>query len=228
LIEGASNSLVTANDIRYNNGMGVRIESGASNNIIGGDVITSLNIIGNNGGYGVELYGSTTTGNVVKNNDILNNGIDGVFIGGDAHDNEIGSDVIQSANLIRYNNGSGIGVSDSGPNTISYNGIVGNGKYGVILDGSLTQGNTITGTSITGNGYDGIGEGNGAGANFWNKVSIFGNGGLGIDKGASSDTTNIINAPALTIDSVNRSTGVVRGRATGSLLLVIDEIGCIA
>ncbi|HSD83981.1 MAG TPA: right-handed parallel beta-helix repeat-containing protein [Anaerolineae bacterium] len=224
LFMGAHDNLVVANDIRYNTLSGVGIASGAYDNIVGGDVITSLNILGNNGSYGVYLHGNTTTGNVVKYNDILNNGIDGVTLQADAHDNEIGGSVPNAFNLIRYNNGSGIWVNDSGPNTISYNGIVGNQYYGVILDGSATQGTIISHTTIAQNGYDGIGERNGAGANFWNRVSIFGNGGLGIDKEASSDTANIINAPTLTIDSVNRSTGVVRGHATGSLLLVIDEI----
>ncbi|CAG0931299.1 hypothetical protein TFLX_02079 [Thermoflexales bacterium] len=224
MLVGANNGLVTANDIRYNDASGVAIASGASNNIVGGDVITGANVIGNNADYGINLYGSATVGNVVKHNDILNNAMGGVIIWSDAHDNEIGGAVPDAFNLIRYNQGSGIRVIHSGPNTISYNGIIGNQQYGVLLEGSATQGTLITGTTITGNGYDGIGEGNGAGANFWNKVSLYGNGGLGIDKEASSDTANIIHAPALTIDSVNRSTGVVRGRATGSLLLVIDKI----
>jgi hypothetical protein len=224
LSSGTNTNQVLANDIRYNLGNGVNLVSGASDNIVGGDVITSLNIIGNNGSYGVYLHGSTTTGNVVKYNDILNNGIDGVTIQADAHDNEIGGSVPQAFNLIRYNNGSGIWVIDSGPNTISYNGLVGNGKYGVILDGSSTQGTIISNTVMTQNGYDGIGERNGAGANFWNRVSIYGNGGLGIDKEASSDTANVVNAPTLVITSVNRSTGMVQGRASASAFLVITEI----
>jgi titin len=220
----AHDNLVVANDIRYNTVSGVGIASGAYDNIVGGDVITSLNIIGNNGSHGVYLTGNTTTGNVVKYNDILNNGGDGVTLQADAHDNEIGGSVPQAFNLIRYNFGSGIWVLNSGPNTISYNGIIGNQYYGVILDGSATQGTIISNTTIIENGYDGIGERNGAGANFWNHVSLYDNGGLGIDKEASSDTANIVNAPSVVIDSVNSSTGVVKGRATGSLLLVLNEI----
>lgn len=215
---------VLANTIRYNIGYGVSLVSGAYDNVVGGDVITSLNVIGNNTSYGVYLEGSSTTGNVVKFNDIENNGADGITLRGDAHDNTIGSDSPGAYNLIQYNAGSGLAVSDSGPNTVLYNHLASNAAYGLLLDGTATQGTIVSNTTILGNGYDGIGERNGAAANFWNNVSIYGNDGLGIDKEASSNTANVINAPGLVITSVNRSTGVVQGRASASAFLVITEI----
>ncbi|MFN8594906.1 MAG: hypothetical protein U0559_01795 [Anaerolineae bacterium] len=50
-----------------------------------------------------------------------------------------------------------------------------------------------------------------------NNVSLYGNGGLGIDKDAGGNATNIINAPGLVITSVNRSTGVARPRLSQRL-----------
>jgi len=215
---------VLANDIRYNIGYGVSLLSGAYDNVIGGDVITSGNSIGNNTSHGVYLDGSTTTGNVVKYNDIANNSGHGIALDGDAHDNQLGGDTTSDYNVINSNTGSGIAVFNSGPNTIWYNAVIGNSAYGVLLDGAATLGTVISNTTISGNVYDGIGERNSAAANFWNNVSLYGNGGLGIDKDASSNATNIINAPGLVITSVNRSTGVVQGRASASGFLVITEI----
>jgi hypothetical protein len=215
---------VLANSIRYNTGDGVSLINGAYDNVVGGDVITSGNSIGNNTLDGVYLDGPTTTGNVVKYNDIVNNLGNGITLDSDAHDNTLGGDSSSAYNLINGNNGSGIAVFDSGPNTILYNSVVGNSAYGVLLDGTATQGTIISNTTLTGNVYDGLGERNGAAANFWNNVSIYDNGGLGIDKDASSNATNIINAPGLVITSVNRSTGVVQGRASASAFLVLTEI----
>ena len=221
LINSTHDNIVLANTLRYNTLSGVAIFGGAYDNLVGGDVITSLNLIGNNGTYGVYLAGSTTTGNTVRYNDILNNAIDGVTLQDDAHDNTIGGDVPQSFNLVRYNAGSGIYILDSGPNTISYNGIIGNAFYGVILDGSSTAGTLITGTAISQNGYDGIGERNSANFNVWSHVSIYDNGGLGIDKNASSDSTNIVNPPTAVITSVLKSGGqtVVRGTGLNGTLI---------
>lgn len=224
LSAGAHTNQVLANTIRYNLGYGVSLINGAYDNVVGGNVITSANAIGNNSNHGVYLQGTTTTGNVVKFNDIVNNFGNGIALEGDAHDNQLGGDVSLAYNLINGNIGSGIAVFDSGPNTIWYNAVIGNSAHGVLLDGTATQGTVISNTTISGNVYDGISERNSAAANFWNNVSLYGNGGLGIDKEASSNTANVINAPGLVITSVNRSTGVVQGRATASSFLVITEI----
>ncbi len=215
---------VLANSIHYNTGYGVSLISGAYDNVVGGDVITSGNSIGNNTVYGVYLDGPTTTGNVVKYNDIANNSGHGIALDGDTHDNQLGGETALDYNVINGNTGSGIAVFDSGPNTILVNYLLENGAYGVLLDGAATQSTVISNTTISGNVYDGIGERNGAAANFWNSMSIYGNGGLGIDKEASNLTANVINAPGLVITSVNRSTGVVQGRASASAFLVITEI----
>jgi hypothetical protein len=65
----------------------------------------------------------------------------------------------------------------------------------------------------------GIDERNSAGFNVWTEVGIHDNGGLGIDKSASYDNQNIVNAPYnFNIDSINRTTGVVHGHADASVL----------
>lgn len=215
---------VLANTIRYNIGYGVSLISGAYDNVVGSDVVTSANSIGNNTSHGVYLNGGTTTGNVVKFNDIVNNFGNGITLEGDAHDNQLGGDISTAYNLINGNNGSGIAVFDSGPNTILYNGVIGNSAYGVLLDGTATQGTVISASTLSGNGYDGIGERNSAAANIWSNVSIYGNGGLGIDKEAISNTANSINAPMLVITSVNRSTGVVQGRTLARTFPLFTEI----
>ncbi len=51
-----------------NNGDGVLIESGAAKNTIGGTGTAAANVISGNSGYGIQVDGSTTTGNVVANN----------------------------------------------------------------------------------------------------------------------------------------------------------------
>jgi len=162
---------------------------------------------------------------VVKYNDILYNSLDGILIEGDAHNNQIGGDGPSDYNLISANGGSGIWIFLSGPNRVSYNSISYNTHYGVLLDGSLTQGTTITNTTIAQNGYDGIGERNGAVLNRWSKVSIYGNAGLGIDKNASSDTTNFVTAPIAKITSSSSAGGVTTLNGTGQNGALVEVYG---
>ncbi|MFN8594907.1 MAG: right-handed parallel beta-helix repeat-containing protein [Anaerolineae bacterium] len=81
-------------------------------------------MIGNNTSHGVYLDGSTTTGNVVKYNDIANNSGHGIALDGDTHDNQLGGDTSSDYNVINSNTGSGIAVFNSGPNTILYNAVI--------------------------------------------------------------------------------------------------------
>ena len=101
---------------------------------------------------------------------------------------------------------------------IGSNIVQGSDDYGILLDGGNTAYNTITRTQIYSNGLDGIGERNGAGFNVWTEVGIHDNGGLGIDKSASNDGQNIVNAPNIVFDSINKITGVVHGHADASIL----------
>jgi hypothetical protein len=225
LVSGTHDNLVLANYIGRNAAntgnipntlSGVSMLDGAQNNIIGGDVITSLNIIAGNGTYGVYLSDNSTRFNVVKYNDILNNGSDGVTLQNGANSNTIGGDTPYDFNLIRYNYGSGISIASANANTVKSNGIVGNQYYGVLLDGASTTGNLITSTAILQNGYDGIGERNSASFNVWSHVSIYDNVGLGVDKFANfGGTANIVDAPNAVITSVVKAGSVITVSGTG-------------
>ncbi len=143
-----------------------------------------------NGG-GISIYNAytNTLGGIGLDNFIGHNIHTGVYLSGGSYGNIIGSNIVRNS-----------------------------GDYGVLLDGGNTAYNTITRTLIYSNGLDGIGERNGAGFNVWTEVGIHDNGGLGIDKSANNDGQNIVNAPNLTIDSINKQTGVVSGRADASVL----------
>ncbi len=134
----------------------------------------------------------------------------------------LGSDAAD--NFIDYNYHTGIYVAGgSQANIIASNIVRSNGNYGVLFDGDLTAYNTITRTLIDHNGLDGIGERNGAALNVWSEVGIYANGGLGIDKNllnspGTGDQDNVVNAPYLFFDSINRTTGVVQGHAHASIV----------
>jgi len=227
LSSGTHTNQVLANDIRYNAGSGVGIDSGAYDNLVGGSVITSQNVIRENGGYGVILRDNTTTGNVVKYNNIEYNSLDGILIDDDAHDNQIGGDGPSDYNLINANGGSGIWINSSGPNWVSYNYISLNAHYGVLLDIG-TQGARITNTTIAQNGYDGIGVRGTApllDLNRWSNVSIYDNAGLGIDRFVISDTANIVNAPFAKITSISTAGGSTTLTGTGQNGSVVEVYG---
>jgi CSLREA domain-containing protein len=123
---------------------------GAPTNAIGGTVAGAGNVIsGNDGNGGVEISGSTATGNTVEGNYIgtdvtgavaLGNATNGVFING-APSNTIGGTVAGARNVISGN------------------------AFGVRIDGSGTTGNLLVGnyigtdangTADLGNTYDGV------------------------------------------------------------------------
>lgn len=181
IANGAHNNLVQANDIGLNRSMPVLAASSAL------EPMAPAQPAGGGGSYLA----------------LPNNG-DGIALFG-AMTNTVGNN-----NFVFYNHASGIYVaSNSRANVVGNNTLRSNAYYGVIIDNSSY--NTITRTQIDHNGYDGIGERNGAIANVWSEVGIYGNGGLGIDKNAYNDALNIVDAPYVFIDSIN--SGVVKGRA---------------
>jgi hypothetical protein len=126
------------------------------------------------------------------------------------------------SNFISHNTHTGVyltaGISPTQHNVIGSNVVSFNGDYGVLLDGGNTAYNTISRTLIYQNGLDGIGERNTANLNVWTEVGISDNGGLGVDKNASNDGQNIINAPNIVFDSINKTTGVIQGRTDAVLV----------
>jgi len=117
-----------------NAGSGVRIEDGASDNLVGSVAPSARNVISGNGGSGVEINGAQTTGNLIDENRVgstpdatglLANGGHGVRIDGGANGNEITDNFLS-------------GAAD--------------GMAGVMIsgaDGNLVEGNSI-GTDLIG------------------------------------------------------------------------------
>ncbi len=83
---GAAANFVEGNFIGTNaagtspfvNGHGVEIQSGATNNIIGGDPTGEGNAIDFNTTYGVDIDGASTTGNTILGNTMFSNGTSGI------------------------------------------------------------------------------------------------------------------------------------------------------
>ena len=154
-ISGSSANVIAGNVIGTNaagtaalanNGAGISIDGGSTNNTVGGTTASARNIISGNTLSGVDITGSGTTGNVVEGNYIGTNAAGTAALG---------------------NGGSGIGV-DTGASGTTIGGttagagnvISGNSSYGVLLrsaSGNLVQGNLIgtnaAGTAALGNVY---------------------------------------------------------------------------
>ena len=118
MVEGNYIGLTAAGTSGVGNwGNGVSVFDGASDNTIGGTAIGSANVISANGGDGVYLSDSGTTGNVVEGNLIgtdptgmyaAGNGGDGVIVQAGATGNTIGGAAPGSGNIISANGGDGV------------------------------------------------------------------------------------------------------------------------
>ena len=171
LLDANGNNLIECNfigtgvsgTIGFGNQVGVTIENGSTNNIIGGSANGGRNLISGNVGPGVRIAGGAT-GNSVQGNYIgadvsgildLGNGdltnMPGVLISG-AMNNRIGGVV---GNLLSGNGSSGVHITGAGSgNLVQGNFIgttldgeikVGNGQHGVFIDGGSSN-NLVGGT----------------------------------------------------------------------------------
>ncbi|MBI2834372.1 MAG: hypothetical protein HYX76_08100 [Acidobacteria bacterium] len=125
-----------------NSGRGVSID-GAPSTVVGGLYPSERNIISANGLYGVVIFASGATGNLVRGNFIgtdaagtaaLGNLLDGVRI--DAPNNTVGGTTLATAqNRIASNGGRGISVvsNTSTGNLLRFNRIYSNGSLGIDL-----------------------------------------------------------------------------------------------
>jgi hypothetical protein len=134
------------------NRVGVRMDSGAYLNIVGG-ARAAGNVISGNILDGVQLDGTRTAGDEIDSNSIgtnargrlLGNGRDGVFVGDGVMNSLIGAST-RFGNTIRGNGRDGVSISgpDAAHNTLYGNMIRDNGRSGVaLLDGASE--NTIGG-----------------------------------------------------------------------------------
>ncbi len=157
---------------------GVRIDSGAASNTIGGSTAVAANVISGNSGDGVSIKGDYTESNVVEGNTIgadvtgtvaLANGAAGVFIGYGASYNTIGGTASGAGNLISGNTGDGVQLHGPGEegNIVAGNLIgidttgelaLGNNGYGVEIDGATSATlNSGTGSAFS-SGHNLIGR----------------------------------------------------------------------
>jgi hypothetical protein len=202
-----------------NDGDGVSISAGASNNTVGGTDRNASNIISGNASDGVAISGSDTTGNLVQGNYIgtndggsapLANIGDGVSVSDGANNNTIGGTSAAAGNIISGNGRDGVSISGQGVagNQVQGNYIgtdatatidLGNSRNGVFISSQASD-NTIGGTdpgagnTIAFNGNSGIVVGQSgtdlAVHNALRRNSIFANRGLGIDLGNDGTTPN--------------------------------------
>ncbi len=158
---------------------GIVIDSQASRNVVGGEIVTSRNFVCGCRGYGISVT-NEAFGNQVRNGYVgpnpsgatgYPNVAGGVLLANGAHHNRIGGSTLGDVNLISLNTGPGVIVDGAATdsNTIAGNWIgldlsgenpIGNGA-GIVLSGG-TSGNTIGGVTpedinvVTGNYGDGV------------------------------------------------------------------------
>jgi hypothetical protein len=216
-----------------NGGNGILIQNGSHNNTVGSlsNSYADHFQIYYNALDGVVISGTNTTTNTVFAGDIYYNGVNGIRIANGAHNNIIGN-TSGFETAVGYNSQNGALVSGGAHDNIILGAtyIFLNTRNGIELAGSGTTGNVISGTlnlsSVFSNTLDGINERNSADHNQWTRLSVFGNGGLGIDKNAGTDDANNITPPFPVITSiiVNGSTITVTGTATPSTGGTIVEL----
>lgn len=204
--EGTRNNRILGNTIGLNeignaplpNAVGILFEAGVEN-IIGGDNTADWNVISGNESNGVVLQGSLTRRNRVMGNLIgtdrggslnLGNQSAGLVLNARATANIIGS-LEGTGNIITHHNGAGISVlGGARDNQIFRNEIMQNNGPGILITDAHGQG-LVFRTIIHDNRGPGIAMTTLPGADFaWSFVSIFNNGGLGIDLKNDAVTSN--------------------------------------
>jgi hypothetical protein len=225
LASTARATTIRKNLIGCNGWGGILINNSSDNRIGGSSYITDGNIIYLNGIEGVYILGSDARRNLIQANDIYSNSTGLLILAGRQNTVTIGSSP-GDFNAVYGNIGDGVRFGDGAQNNLlAWAYVVGNGYHGVNLIDANTQFNVISRTVIFDNARDGIREDNNAAGNIWLEMSIFNNGGLGIDIAAPDDTSNTPHPPSnFFITSVNQNTGLVQGKATGTNFLVITIV----
>jgi parallel beta-helix repeat protein len=234
LVEGNYIGTTPDGTAALSNQNGIAVFSGATGNTVGGTQPGARNVISGNRGYGLDMIGSGTTGNVVQGNNIgtnaagtaaLPNGDRGVIIQASAADNTIGGTAAGAGNLISGNMGRGVDIFGSGT---TGNQVLGN-HIGTTLDGTAALPNSDDGVAIdfgaTANiiGGTAAGAGNLISGNTNNGVEMFGDGTannqvlgnyIGTDVTGTSALGNHGNGVAIGGTGVNNNT--VGGTAAGA------------
>jgi parallel beta-helix repeat protein len=234
---------------------GVQIDTGSSNNTIGGSSPGMRNIISGNQGYGVSIQGFSTgpntSGNVVAGNFIgtditgtrsLANTLDGVRIFQGATNNRIGTDIngVGLGNVIANNGGAGVDLTDSGTrdNSILGNSIHDNAGLGINLGKGepIGHGIGLGQDGLAGNGNDlGKGGPNGNGINLLSLPNdgqnspVLGLVGDGIISGTLSSTPGASFRLEFFASRSPDSNGSAQGETyLGSLVVMTDDSGQVS
>ncbi len=137
-----------------NSNNGISLYGNALRNQVGGTATGARNVISGNGGSGVYLYGSGTTGNLVQGNYIgtdtngrlaIPNAGDGVTVDG-APANTIGGASGGAGNLLSGNSQGGVSLKGVG----AANNLVQGNYIGTDASGRLALGNLFSGVTIFG------------------------------------------------------------------------------
>ncbi len=191
-----------------NHGNGVTIDSGSTDNTIGGVTAGDRNVISGNTGAGVQITGAGTAGNVIAGNLIgtnvagtaaVANGADGVDLVGGATANTVGGITPAARNVISGNEGQGVWVSDSGTaNNIVAGNFIGTDITGTVAIGNSSAGiyvNNVPGTTIGGTV---VGAGNVISANVaFDEIFVTGTGATGTLVAGNLIGTNAAGTAAL-------------------------------
>jgi hypothetical protein len=159
---------------------GVAIYAQACNNLIGGNVAGSGDVLSGNGANGVYISDGGTTGNAVKGDFIGTNSkgtaalpnYNGVVIQNGAAGNQIGGVATAACDVISGNNWDGVDINNASNNLVEGDDIgvagggstaLGNANNGVSIFGAAcgnTIGGTVTGSGnvISGNSNFGVGH----------------------------------------------------------------------
>jgi hypothetical protein len=159
---------------------GLDIDSGASDNTIGGQVGAGGNVISGNDNCGIYVVDSGTSGNLITGNLVgtdvtgtqpLGNAYQGMYFGSGTSDNTIGGVTAGLGNVISANDNGGIWLDGSSDDLVEGNMIgtditgtvaLGNTYSGIYMSGA--SGNTIGGevpgaaNVLSGNGNYGVGD----------------------------------------------------------------------
>lgn len=242
----------TGSSAAPNGGDGILIEGSAANNTIGGTTTAALNVISENGGFGILMTGSGVTANTVEGNDIgtnasgnsaLPNRYDGVALLHGTTNNIIGGTSSADFNFIAGNERYGVNISGTGTsgNIIDGDGIINNFSSGIVISagasnntiGGIAFGNVISandgaGVVLTGAGVTGnIVEGNTIGTN-GDATSALGNltSGIELMDGARLNTIGGSAVGAENLISANGKYGIlVAGKGTAGNTISGNVIG---
>ncbi len=204
---------------RGNRFEGININGPSKDNTIGGSTTAARNIISGNGSDGVEIQGTTATGNQVLGNFIgtqvngligLANDDDGVFVSG-APTNTIGGTIAGAGNVISANGSDGVEIKFAGA---TGNMVLGN-FIGPDVNGTGDLGNVGEGVHLTGVSGNTVGGTTAASRNV-----ISGNGGDGVeidDEGGEPPSSNIVQGNYIGVNS--SGTGILANGSNGVAVL---------